>query len=595
MFEEQIPERIELEWNNGKRDMLNLLGPSFWGANYYSERFNSCYRLLSYKQMCNEKREFIRGWIKRPKIDAIAPIVDEGYTLVNAEPLYFIHYEIEAYKTWADIIDDPEIDFYARLEFAISILDEFSTWRTLVNDELNKFLLPMPEDIIFVNSTPYLLAMPSWGQQNIEALFSIPSRCIPLPPEYVRGCNSKDSGRKIDIYAIGIAILQCLYTITETDCAELLLKRIANGSLTSPHYCKSRLPSWLEKVPLCQNMIARVRLMTSPDNIRGSADPHGLAKELKGFRRILTPESIVKSLIDSCSYDDALLLIEKIPIEQRSCKLIQLNSKLIEKYINQSLDAIKTLEQAISQHQDNVFTYQKELEIISAIRNHIMMYVKKALDRLNSHYFNQHICKEEKNNKLELSKNFGIDTKSSTLSLASNVLAIFPAPCSFTSIVPNQQSNINQHIRLLKNDNVVAKPKVKVPDKFNQDVIKSRKILFITLNPYLLSAYNAFVNGLNSGMSDQKLEDLCDKLVDISRDIPDTPNIIEITVDIPEKLNSGTVRRAYRQLRQCLNLNLLRAYNAVVMELNAENFDENLEQLIDNLENIYHDVRRSDT
>jgi hypothetical protein len=381
MFAHSFLESTELELGPGRRDQVTLLGPSFWGAIYRSEKTPACYRLLPIEYASLEKRAVVREWSKRPRKRGVAPIVDAGQTSVRNRPFFYIQYEIKAERTWADIIADPAIDLSTHLGFAIRVLREFPRWRELIHDDPQQYLLPVPHDIVFVDTIPHLLALPFWGVREIDAIFAVPQRALYLPPEYVRGCDNDIWGHSVDLYAIGIAIFQCLFAIKQVDTVERLLSRIANGSLLSVQHLASRIPFWLEAIGVCENMIADVRRAVHPDvRVRSSVQPFELANQLEAYRKKMVPKTIVDSIVEAGKPREAFALLQDILLEQSSYELLLLAAEVAGNYLGRPLEAIDILEQAIVQRPGDSEAYEAQLKMILANPSDVKLAFGNQLD-----------------------------------------------------------------------------------------------------------------------------------------------------------------------------------------------------------------------
>lgn len=361
----ELADTIDLDVGSGKKDQLTRLGPSMWGYIYQSKKRPACYRLIPMSEASIERRDLARQWMDKPRKRAVAPIVNIGQIFLNGTPFFFIEYEIAFEQSWVHIINSPKIPFDLRLQYAILILREFSKWRSLLNNNSQDYLLPMPADIVFLDSVPHLLAIPCWGKLDVEALFAEPQRSLYIAPEYIRGCDNQIWGSNIDIYAIGASICQCVYQLSATEYPERLLTRIATSTLLRPQSRRTRLPFWLEKVDICEELLADIRQTIHPDlRIRSSVDPARLANRLSLYIQNMKPEVLIESLIGSGRPEDALALLQNILFEQNSYDHLVKAAQIAEDHLGRTLEAIDLLERAIDLEPKVLTAYDNQLKLL---------------------------------------------------------------------------------------------------------------------------------------------------------------------------------------------------------------------------------------
>lgn len=355
---------IELELGTGRKDRLIFIGYSFWGAIYRSENLPAWYRLIPVENAPFEKRFKTKEWIKRPRKVGIAPIIETGQTAVQGTFFFYIRYEIHPDKTWADIIAYPDIA--VRFEALIKILRAFPQWNKAIIDSPNEYFIPMPNDILFVEGTPYLLAMPFWGAQDIEAVFAVTKRGKYLAPEYVRGCREKFWGWTLNLYALGVSIWECFFTIPEAENLGQLLLSIANSTLLAPEHCKRRLPLWYDKVNVYQKMTTHIRSLINPDvKLRSGVDLLKLANQLEECRGQLDPETIITFLRASGKDEEAFLLIQDMLLDRPTYKLLLIAGEMAVKFHN-PLESIDLFEQAIALDRSQPEAYEAQFKVLMA-------------------------------------------------------------------------------------------------------------------------------------------------------------------------------------------------------------------------------------
>lgn len=156
---------------------------------------------------------------------------------------------------------------------------------------------------------------------------------------------------------------------------------------------------------------------------------------------------------------------------------------------------------------------------------------------------------------------------------------------------PSPSSNIENDKATPPAQAGIIEPKKEIPDEFKSIVRRTQKKLIKIMNPTLLKALNEFITALNAGKRDEELEELGDRLADVYHDTPEGPSISEPIVPVPEQFKS-IVRRAQKQLLQELQLDLLNVFNTFISALNAGKSGDELEELGDRLDDMYHKIRK---
>src|SRR5262249_6886780 len=140
-------------------------------------------------------------------------------------------------------------------------------------DNLSSPLFPMPSEIAYTNDcSPVLLALPhlrtpgisDWQTPNVDAVFAEPQRGMYMAPELVCARDGT-SGERLDLYALGVSMMQCVYKISPADKAETTLFRAASGTAFAQSKLKSSLPFWLEEFDATRRAISIINRIVSPE------------------------------------------------------------------------------------------------------------------------------------------------------------------------------------------------------------------------------------------------------------------------------------------------------------------------------------------
>lgn len=365
--------KIELELDDDRRDKLILSGPSLWGFIYRSEKESIMYRIIPIDQAPLEKRNQTQKWIDNPQ-DAVAPIIEAQQGRISAkdraEEVFFIRFKTTGQTTWADIMENPDLS--VRLEHAASIFHQFSQWRDILNDNPQEYFLPMPADIVFSDKKPCLLAMPFWGQPDIQTMFFVPQRILYLSPEYIKGQREKIQGRNIDLYAIGISVFQCLFKDRRAHPPEKLFIKIANSSFFDLMLFEGRFPFWLNKADIFKKILTDVKSTIDPNPWkRIQVDTQALAERMDKYRTQLMAESVVKALQSAGRYQEAFTLLQDILLDNTTYDLLLLSGSIANNNLHSPLEAVDLLERAISRDPKKPEAYESQFKALLATQNKV--------------------------------------------------------------------------------------------------------------------------------------------------------------------------------------------------------------------------------
>ncbi len=383
MPENNIPDTAILETEEGQHEPLTFLSQSFIGALYRSNKFPACYRILPIQQAPIQKRNAVREWMKKPRKRSVAPIVATGQAMMNGQAVFYMRYEIDARLTWADLLNNPRADLQAKLAYAALILQEFSTWRSLLQDDPQQFLLPTAQEIIILDDVPHFLAMPYWGHPSIEHIFAVPQNALYLAPEFVRGSAGNIWGRNMDLYALGISLIQSIFEFSEIDRAENILTRIATGNLLGAPPPARKYPFWMEKTDVFQDLLSEIKRMIHPNiRIRSGVDTQQTAKNIIKFIGQLQPMEAVRALIKAGKPREAFALLQDILLEQSSNELLLLSADIAGKHLARPAEAIDTLEQIIRKEKGNSAAHAAQLKLLLNDAENASAYIGDMIDRL---------------------------------------------------------------------------------------------------------------------------------------------------------------------------------------------------------------------
>jgi tetratricopeptide (TPR) repeat protein len=361
---------MEIEIGEGRNDKLALIGPSMWGHVYQSKQGPACYRIIPILDAPFEKRNKVSEWIGKPRQIGIAPIVEADHAFVQGNGFFVMRYEISPNRTWAGMLKEavPSV----RFEFAVRILRCLPNWWANLIHDAHECLLPMPADIVFVEDTPYLLAMPYWGLPDLESVFFDSERALYLPPELVCGRQNQIWGRNIDIYALGVSLFQCLFVLPLAEQAGTLLSKIANASLFSSYRYESLLPYWLERFEGSQHAIGAVRRALDPKvRDRSAVEPEELARQLEDYLRQMEPAYVVTALRAKGRAEEAYTLLQDILLDQNTYDLLLLAGKIVWGDLHRPLEAIDLFERAVAKDGGRPEAFEEQFKTIVTAKHQI--------------------------------------------------------------------------------------------------------------------------------------------------------------------------------------------------------------------------------
>jgi hypothetical protein len=349
---------IELASN----EKIRLVGPAMHGWIYRSCTRPAYYRLLPVELVLFKDRDHIKKkWQGKLMHQNVAVIKDSWAD----DRFFYVCYDARGLgHTLLEALANP--DPCARLNHAARALRALPSWWTILSSPL--FL--MPSEITYTNDcSPVLLALPSWPRPNIGAVFAEPQRGMYLAPELVCARDGT-SGERLDLYALGVSLLQCVYRIPPADEAGAILFRAASGTAFARSKLESSLPFWLEEFDVTRRAISIINRMVSPDPAaRSVVDPESLAGHLEQFSKRMDPVAAAIEMRDQGRPRDAFALLENVLLMQESYDLLVVAGELAGEFLNRPLEAVEFFERAIARKPQYLEAYKGQFKVIARARD----------------------------------------------------------------------------------------------------------------------------------------------------------------------------------------------------------------------------------
>jgi len=347
--------------DKGTTKPLEYVGTSIWGLIYKDKSGSSYYRIIPIDEIRDaEKRATIHKEVEKPRRRLLAPIVEAEQRVIDGNVYYIIRYEISPETDWKKLskTGNPEVVF----SFAERICRTLPLWWKM----LREGLLPTPSDIVFVKGDPYLLYIPEFlGYPGISSLFSNTTRILYLAPEILRSQDSIIRGKNLDIYALGVILLECFYSHKMTKNPDILLQRAASGSLFEREKMDTRLPFWTENVDKIQSLEKLFRRSIDPEiKVRSRIDPDELADSIKDSLPHFNPLKSVDVLRRNGKADKAYSLIQDIFLSTTSSELLIQAGRLAKDDLKRPLEAVRFFERAIQKSPNATEAFRNQLELL---------------------------------------------------------------------------------------------------------------------------------------------------------------------------------------------------------------------------------------
>ena len=361
---EEIEQKREVTIDDPKcgHVVLKLIGPSMWGEIYQCLSTSSVYRLIPMRDIPTPEQRGETSKLKdNPRQSQIAPVTNTFRASVGGIEHFCVHYDVFPNYYWQDVIDnDPTMDCLA---VCFKVLSSLPYWW---GKGMQKFF-PMPADVIFVSETPFILQLPVRFLPNpgIDSLFDIPIRVLYLPPELLAGQVSKIGGRSVDMFALGITLLRCLYHLEPFADAETHLRRAATGVLPSDTFVHSRLPYWSRLVPQLVQKLDTVKTLVDVDvTQRVSLSPTELVSFLKDSSSFLAPEVAAQQMIDTNQFELAHSFLQEVEVDEELPNILLMHARLMESQLKRPVEAIDLYERAIKLQVNNLDAYTEQLTLL---------------------------------------------------------------------------------------------------------------------------------------------------------------------------------------------------------------------------------------
>jgi len=358
------PDPLDLEFPNGKRDRLCLVGAAMQGWIFRSNKEGAFYRLIpilgdsspTYDDAPLERRHELRSWSHKPRRKGIVPITDADHCNINGYDYCYVRYEIDPAYTLADGLTEP--DRVLRLALATRALLALPTWW----EHLYAGLLPMPAEIVFPGRAldPWLLGQPfrsSPHLPDLQTAVTEPLRVWYLAPELLRGNQLAVQGDNLDRYAMGIALWQCFYPLpemTKGGSGKLPSRQIVaalHGTASDPRRQRSDMPFWLERVQDTKNAIDGIRRLLDHDpSTRATVNVRQLAESLTSCCKHMDPAVAVQWLLNNRKVQEAFDLLQDVLLERDSYELLVLAGDIAGKFLHRHLEAAELYEKAIERN-----------------------------------------------------------------------------------------------------------------------------------------------------------------------------------------------------------------------------------------------------
>ena len=354
------PDPLDLEFPNGKRDRLSLVGPAMQGWIFRSNKEDACYRLIPIRGDASqvfddaplERRHDLRSWCAKPRQPGIAPITAVDHCRINGHDYCYVRYEIAPAYTLADGL--AESDRVLRLSLSARALRALPAWW----DKLYAGFLPMPAEIVFPGRSrdPWLLGQPFRSSPHLpelETVMTEPMRVWYLAPELLRGNQHAIQGDNLDRYALGMALWQCFYTLPDPAkvAGNVPIRQLLaalHGTMTNPSRQRSDMPYWLDRVHDTKKAIDGIHRLLAPDpHVRAAINVRHLAESLESCCLHMDPTAAVEWLLNNSKVQEAYDLLQDVLLERDDYELLVLAGDIAGKFLHRHLEAAELYEKAI--------------------------------------------------------------------------------------------------------------------------------------------------------------------------------------------------------------------------------------------------------
>jgi hypothetical protein len=187
-------------------------------------------------------------------------------------------------------------------------------------------------------------------------------------------------GNSVDLFALGVALLQCFVMLPVSD-TPMLLNRVASDIAFLSDRCEPRPPFWLQKAAAMRGALEVARALTGPDpRVRSALDPVELASRLEECLPAMSPVSAVGDLRQSGRPNEAMEMAHAVLLDDASYELLLLSARIAWQDLGNALEGLSLLDRAAATMPDRVEAYAEQLELISSLRSDIVARIELATD-----------------------------------------------------------------------------------------------------------------------------------------------------------------------------------------------------------------------
>ena len=354
-------EKFELELTDGKREVVERVGPGAVGAVYRSA--STWYRVYT-ADMPLKARHALRAEINASKA-GFATLSD--FWQESGTGWHIARYQSRhAQRTLREIQVAGEVR--AGLAGVAAMLRALPTWWAAFPTAV----LATPSDVLFTDQgEACLLPWADPGPLSIEHLYLEPDHVDYLAPELLRSSAASDPSQQepIDRFAIGVALLECFFeSDAYADPCEAI-ERAAVGHSARRANWRDSLPFWIEEVKQTENVIAVARQLAAcrpADRMRFNLPE--LADWLLKCSEGMEPLAAFREAAVE-SKQRALQLLEKLRLEHESYDLLVEGAHLAWQ-VNSELKAMFLYERAIELDRSRPQAFQGQFDVIAFTRGH---------------------------------------------------------------------------------------------------------------------------------------------------------------------------------------------------------------------------------
>lgn len=355
-----LPIELELDTPLYGQEHLVLIGPSFRGGVYRSAAKPYFLRAVPIAWAPLEVRAAFAHSVGAFDCSGIAPVIQTEQHANSG--LYLIRYQIpESAVPLPEILASQERQL--RLDCCPRILAALPLWW----QTLGHMALPMPADMVLLDDGTINL-LPWHAPQHqlpiLEDIFDYPERATFLAPEIVRGL-SVSTYENLDFYAIGMVLSQCFFHFPANSGIEAILQAAIGASVAKKNRI-SKLPAWLERLPVTRDAIAIIQQLTATDPmVRASLNLHDLTIQMRNYVQQMNPLVAVAELRTKNQPAIALALLCDILSIEETYELLML-AGIISTDIDSPLQSVDFFARAININSARHDAYIEQTRAITA-------------------------------------------------------------------------------------------------------------------------------------------------------------------------------------------------------------------------------------